>query len=412
MIGPGVSLSAAARLMARCELLARCTDTPGSITRTFLSPAMREAHGLVASWMEEAGLRVRVDPAGNLRGRRGERGAPVFLVGSHLDTVPDAGRFDGVLGVLAGIEAAELLRGTPLPFALEVVGFSDEEGVRFERPYLGSMALAGGFDPALLERLDASGTSLRQAIRDFGLDPERVGQAALRPEQVAGYAELHLEQGPVLEDLGHPVGVVEAIAGQERLVLEFRGEAGHAGTVPMGRRRDAAVGLARMILAVRDLARVTKGLRATVGSALMEPNVRNVIPGQARFTVDLRHADDKIRHRAVRELLARCEEVAREEALDWALIRHEAEASVPMDPDLVTRMEEAVAACGHPVHRMVSGAGHDAAVLAPRFPSVMLFVRHPGGISHHPDERVEEADVAAALAVLAEFLLSVGKSAR
>ncbi len=405
MVLPAAIFHAAQTVMSRCDALAQCTDTPGSLTRTFLSSAMGEAHVLVASWMTDAGLRVRVDAAGNISGRRpSPDGIPALLIGSHLDTVPNAGRYDGMLGVLAGIAVADLLRDSPLSCALEVIGFSEEEGVRFQRPYLGTMALAGCFDPGLLDRTDAAGGTMRQAIRDFGLDPGAIPQAALDPAQVLGYVELHIEQGPMLESLGIPLGVVETIIGQERLVLSLQGQAGHAGTVPMDLRRDAAVGLARVILAVQEEGRSVPGLRATVGSVQIAPNVRNVIPAEASFSIDVRHADDRIRQDAVTRILEKASIIAAGEGLMLNVVQHDAELSVPMDKGLTSRLSEALSATGYPVHRMISGAGHDAAVLAPVVPSAMLFVRNPGGISHHPDESVTVEDVAAALHSLVHFV--------
>lgn len=355
--------------------------------------------------MEGAGLGSRTDSAGNVVGRReGPPGSRTLIIGSHLDTVPNAGRYDGILGVLVGIAVAEAVRDEAFPFALEVIGFSEEEGVRFRRPYLGSLAVAGRFDPGLLSLADAAGATVRQAIEEFGLDPARIPLEARDPAGVLGFAEVHIEQGPVLETQDLPVGVVETIIGQERLVLTMSGVCGHAGTVPMQGRRDAAVGMARAILAVREVGRSVPGLRATVGSVELRPNVRNVIAGEARFSLDVRHAGNEVRRRAVEEIVSELRRVAAEEQLEFQVLARSAEDSVPMDPGLAARLAGCVEECGVRPLTLVSGAGHDAAVMGQVFPSVMLFIRNRGGISHHPDESVDPGDVAVGIDVMTRFL--------
>jgi allantoate deiminase len=324
-------------------------------------------------------------------------------VGSHLDTVSDAGAFDGVLGVVLAIALVESLQHRPLPFSIEVVGFSDEEGLRFGVPFIGSRALAGTVDDALLGCVDARGRSIGDAIRDFGLDPSCVGEARA-DEHALGYLEFHIEQGPVLESLGLPLGVVNAIVGQSRVTATFNGSANHAGTTPMLSRRDAVTGAAEWIMAVEALAHRTPGLVATVGRLRALPGATNVIAGRCEASLDVRHGADHTRAAAVEHLRRHAEEIATRRRLTVEWETHLDQPSVAMSPSLVTMLERGVVAVGVPVHRMESGAGHDAMIMAGRMPVAMLFLRSPGGLSHHPDETVAEDDVAAALAVGRVFL--------
>src|SRR3989442_2746105 len=274
----------ASRIMQRCDALARHSELPGGLTRVFLSPEGRAASDAVLAWMREAGMQAQLDAMGNAVGRyEGERAQlPCLMLGSHLDTVRDAGKYDGMLGVITAIECVDLLnsRKQRLPFAIEVIGFGDEEGVRFGTTLLGSRAIAGTLDPKILETQDAKGVSIAQAMREFGLDPNRVPQVARKKGQVLAYAELHIEQGPVLEAEGLPVGVVTAINGFSRLRVTLRGEAGHAGTVPMGLRRDALAAAAECVLAVVKVAKSDPELVGTVGRIEAKPGAINVIPGE------------------------------------------------------------------------------------------------------------------------------------
>jgi len=365
--------------------------------------------------MCEAGLtQIHVDAIGNLIGRReatGRIGAPALVLGSHLDTVPDAGRYDGILGVLLGVAAAESLRETPLPFALEVVGFSEEEGVRFGVPYLGSRAFAGTLSPSHLERRDANGRCIADAVAAFGLDPTDLPDGPYRPaDMLRGYIEVHIEQGPALEHAGAPLGVVTAIAGQSRLQLRFGGRPGHAGTTPMVRRalrRDALAGASEYVLAVEAMAEETPGAVATVGQMAVIPGVGNVIPGQTDLSLDLRHADDTTRRTLLDALLHAAYQIAERRGLEFHILSETHQDAVPMDAGLSDRLVETVAtitmaACP----TLVSGAGHDAAILAPHVPTALLFVRSPnGGLSHHPDEAVHADDVATALRALIAIIL-------
>jgi allantoate deiminase len=353
--------------------------------------------------MTAAELEVRIDAAGNLIGRRPGRtvDAPIFVVGSHVDTVPDAGMYDGALGVLLGIAAAQALGGRQFTRALDVIAFSEEEGVRFGWPYLGSLAVCGRLTPALLAGKDADGVSVADAISAFGLELVKIFDAAYRPGKVAGYFETHIEQGPVLESLDRPLGVVTAIIGQSRCWLRFVGVAGHAGTQPMVLRRDALAAAAEFIGVVETVAKQTDGLRATVGQVSVAPGGVNVVPGEVRLSLDVRHADDSVRRRCVNDLLDRAAALADRRRLVLQTERVIDAAAVPMDPGMTERLAVAV---GPGVERLVSGAGHDAVIMATICPTAMLFIRSPGGISHHPDESVRREDVRAALKVMIEFL--------
>lgn len=396
--------------MLRCDSLATCTEEPGRITRRFLSAPMRTVHERLIDWMHAAGLQTHVDHAGNLIGRRhAERGDKVLLVGSHLDTVPGGGRYDGVLGVLIGLALAEALGDTPLPFHLDVVGFSEEEGVRFSKPYLGSSAVAGCFQTDWLARTDRTGCSVRDAITEFGGDADRIGDAAYDPSQVIGYLEPHLEQGPVLERCGSPVGVVSGIVGQNRLRLEFLGEAGHAGTTPMAGRHDALVAASLLVGEVRAIASRVDDLIATVGKLDTVPNAPNVIPERVEVALDVRHPRDAEREAAVAELLATAQRIADEEGCSFRILENAGQSAVCSDQTLTEALAATIADLGHEPLRLASGAGHDAVIMASRFPISMLFLRHPGGISHHPDERVDRDDVAVGIEVLTQFVSRLAK---
>jgi allantoate deiminase len=383
----------------RCRALAAFTETPGSLTRTFLSEPMHDCHHALSRWMTHLGMRVSVDAIGNLRGLYGSGSRPRrLLIGSHLDTVLNAGAFDGVLGVCLALALLEALESQSLPFDVEVLAFSEEEGVRFKKPFLGSLAAVGRFDPALLELKDANGCTLADAIRRFGLDPARLPDAQVDPRAFA-YLEFHIEQGPVLDNAGESLGAVSAVAGQSRLELRLTGRANHAGTTPMNARCDALAGAAAWIAAVEQHARSIPDLVATVGHLEVLPNAGNVIPGLVRASLDVRHADDQTRLSAVRDLCLAARQIAAARDLALEIDERLNQRAVPMDPQLVAAFEAAIASAGATPRRMVSGAGHDAMILAEKFSSAMLFLRSPGGISHHPDESVLSEDVAQAIRV-------------
>ncbi len=362
---------------------------------------MRECHREIDGWVAPLGVTSRVDAVGNLRMvyPAAEPDAPRLqrlLIGSHLDTVPNAGAYDGVLGVVLPIALLGALNGRKLPFAIEVVGFSEEEGVRFSTPFIGSRALVGSLDEELLRRQDAQGISIRTAIEDFGLNPAEIAQAAIH-EDVLGYVEFHIEQGPVLENVDRPLGVVEAIAGQSRMEFTFVGHANHAGTTPMNLRRDALAAAGEWIGAVEQRAVNTSGLVATVGAIQAKPGATNVIAGETRLSLDVRHRHDEARNAAVDYLVQLAEDVATRRGLRVQCNVLMDQRAVPMDPFLVSQVEEAVSKAGCEPYRMVSGAGHDAMILAEKVSAAMIFLRTPGGISHDPAESVEVGDVAKAI---------------
>jgi allantoate deiminase len=392
----------------RCRALALVSEEPGRLTRPFASPAMGRANALVGGWMAEAGLDVSTDAAGNLVGHwpGTDPAAGTLLLGSHLDTVRDAGAFDGPLGVLVAVEAVARLQaaGTRLPFAVDVLGFSDEEGLRFGTAYLGSRAVAGALGPDLLALRDEDGVTVAGALRAFGCDPGLLPRASRRGERLLGYLEVHMEQGPVLEDGGRPVGVVSAISGATRLAASFRGVAGHAGTVPMAARRDALCAAAEWVLAVEGYARSVDGLLATVGQLAARPGAPNVIPGTVEATLDVRHADDAVRERAVGVLSASAAELGAARGVDVGLQTRLVTPSVPVDPALTGLLERAIAGRGLEPVSLPSGAGHDAVMLSRLTGVAMLFVRCAGGLSHHPDESVSADDIAVAVDVVCDVL--------
>ncbi len=350
-------------------------------------------------------MEVETDAIGNLRGVHSGTSSTAkrLLIGSHLDTVPNAGAFDGVLGVVIGIALVECLGAEPLPFAIEVIGFSEEEGVRFGVPFLGSRALAGTLDEDTLAMKDTEGRSVRQALRDYGLDPAGLSRAAFTGAAGA-YLEFHIEQGPVLEALDGELAVVTAIAGQSRARATFRGKASHAGTTPMSLRQDALCAAAEWVAFVEKEACGTEGFVATVGAMAVQPGVANVVPGEVSATLDVRHFSDEIRGRATARLLEAAEAIAGRRRLlsDFQMLMDR--SAVPMDESLTKMASTAIQKVGAVAHRMTSGAGHDAMILAPKLPSAMIFLRSPGGVSHHPEETVREEDVAFALRAGSQLL--------
>jgi allantoate deiminase len=402
-------------VMERCNILGSFSEEPDCLTRPFASHAMRQANEAVATWMQAAGMTVQQDAIGNLIGRYEARsaGAKTLLLGSHLDTVRDAGKYDGPLGVMIALACVERLhqRQERLPFAIEVLGFADEEGLRYHTAYLGSSAITGTFDPGALQLTDAGGIPMADAIRAFGGTPEP--QALLTPRwqrsDLLGYCEVHIEQGPVLEARGLPVAVVSAIAGQSRVTVRFTGEAGHAGTVPMSLRHDALCAAAEFVLAVETLGRSIAGLVATVGQVSVQPGASNVIPGQVTLSLDVRHQDDTVREQACRQLEARAREIGqgRDVSFNWQLLQEH--SAVPCAPQLMQLWGQAIEEQGYPLLSLPSGAGHDAAVISELTAIGMLFVRCRGGISHNPAESVLPKDVAVAIKVAERFLLLLAK---
>jgi allantoate deiminase len=393
----------AEKVIARCRHLGQFSEEPGQIKRTFLSPAMRDCMHAVQGWMEGAGMQVKIDAAGNLRGRYAGASNTSLMIGSHLDTVPNSGAFDGILGVMLGLALVESLGGDRLPFSVEVVAFSEEEGVRFHLPFIGSRALVGRVDPDFLATQDGEGISIAQALISFGLDPLKVKDCELNHE-VAGFLEFHIEQGILLESEDRSLGVVQAIVGQTRAEMTFTGRARHAGTTPMRLRNDAVAGAAEWVVAVERLALDTPGLVATVGDLRTHPGAGNVVAGQLRASLDVRHEDDAIRRQSVRTLLAQADSIAQRRGLTVASKMLMDQPAVPMDKQLCALAAEAIRDTGIEPLSMVSGAGHDAMILAERVPTTMIFLRSPGGISHHPEESVRPQDVQNALAAGRAFL--------
>ena len=396
-------------IVGRINALATISQDPGNLTRIFLTSEHRAAAELIMGWMLEAGMNAHLDAIGNVCGRyEGERPRlPCLMLGSHYDTVRDAGKWDGPLGLITAISCVGDLnrRGRRLPFAIEVAGFADEEGVRFASTLLGSRAIAGTFKESVLATRDSTGKSMREALIEFGLDPDHIGAAARIRGELLAYIELHIEQGPVLEAENLPIGVVTAIAGATRLAARLTGMAGHAGTVPMALRRDALTGAAECISKIEELCRADDaGLVGTVGYIDAAPGTTNVIPGEAHFTMDIRAPTDDHRKRAVGEIVRQIEAIAKRRTLELQVeVTHE-NRTVPCAPWLKEQVAAAVAAEGYPVFELPSGAGHDGMAMVDIADVAMLFVRCRGGISHHPDEHVDMADADAGARVLLRLI--------
>lgn len=395
-------------VMRRLDDLALFSSDQGALTRLFLTTEHRQAIDQVEAWMQEAGMATHVDDVGNLVGRSAgvDADMPTLLLGSHIDTVRNAGKYDGNLGVIVAIQAVRRLRAEriALPFAIEVIAFGDEEGVRFPVTLNGARAVAGRFDPAALDVCDASGVSLRRALTEFGCDPARIPGIRRDPAAVLGYVEVHIEQGPVLEERDLPVGIVTAISGASRFTITIDGVAGHAGTVPMNLRRDACTAAAEMILAVERVASMRRDVVATVGRIAIAPSAVNVIASRAEFSLDLRSPSDEARHAAVRDLKRAFEAIAAYRNVQSTIVAFYEEDAAVCSPAIVAALEKSVAAQGIAPLRLPSGAGHDGLAIANLCPFGMLFLRCAAGISHNPAEAVEAADVQMAVDVLVDFL--------
>jgi allantoate deiminase len=407
------STTHAAKIIARCHELARITDVPGETTRLFLSPATRDAQTLLTWWMRQAGLESRTDDVGNIRATRPSThtDAPTLVLFSHIDTVPNAGAFDGPLGVLLCLAAIEQLGATPLPFHIELIAFSEEEGIRFGFPFLSSLAVTGHLTPEMLARTDANGLSVADAISGFTnasgapLDPARIPTTCPIPPNTFAAVEVHIEQGPILEREDASLAVVETIVGQSRLELTFEGQANHAGTTPMPLRRDALAAAAQWVVEVERYATNYTQLVATVGRISSLPGAVNIVPGTVVTSLDVRHPKDESRHAAVAHLLTKAEAAGALRGVRVRAVLKSEQRAVPMDRDLTVKLHQAAERAGFDAKSLFSGAGHDAMILAAAVPTTMLFVRSPGGLSHHPDESVREQDVEAALATILNLLL-------
>ncbi|MCC6829200.1 MAG: allantoate amidohydrolase [Novosphingobium sp.] len=405
------SASGGTRAVERCRLLTRppFSADPNGLTRAYLTPAHAEACRQIAEWMAQAGMEPRIDAAGNLIGRySGASDRPALLIGSHIDSVRDAGAFDGPLGVMLGIECAAALhlQGRRLPFPIDVIAFGDEEGSRFPASMLTSRAVAGTLDPADLAIADGDGVTLAEALAGFGRDAGTFLSARYPTGSAFAYLEAHIEQGPVLEAEGLALGVVTAIAGQRRLAVTFTGTPGHAGTSAMTLRRDALAAAAEAVLAVERIARAgPDDLVATVGRLSVAPGATNVVPGRVDFTIEGRAGADMVRDRATAEILAALDTIGAARGIALAVEETQVLPASPCAPALAERLADAVrTATGAPARRLVSGAGHDAMVMAALAPTAMLFIRCTGGISHNPAEDVHAADVELALAAMLHFI--------
>ena len=411
------SIAVAERVMDRCDELGAISCNPDLLERVHLSPEHRRANDLVASWMEEAGLAAWQDSGGNQCGRLegAEPDLPALLIGSHLDSVRDAGRYDGILGVLLAVEVAARFarRDEALPFALEVVGFTDEEGTRFGNALHGSRALAGDFDPGWWDLRDRDGISVREAFIDFGLDPARIPDAARRPESLVGYLEVHIEQGPYLEDADRALAVVSSIAGARRFEFTMTGVAGHAGGTPYDRRRDALVGASDLVVEIESVGRAA-GVIATVGRLQAFPGGINVIPGRVEFSLDLRAEFDRDRDHALAEIRRRAHEIAERRGLRFESREIYRADATPCAPWLQEAFASGIRRTGDEDPMMLwSRAGHDGMAVSAVTDIAMLFLRcGKGGISHHPDETVEMRDVALALDAFEAAVLAVAERVR
>jgi beta-ureidopropionase / N-carbamoyl-L-amino-acid hydrolase len=397
-------------ILAMARELARFSETPDALTCTYFSPAHKATAKQLREWMEAAGLHAEIDPVGNVAGRlqSGAADAKTLILGSHYDTVANAGLYDGRLGILTALAVAGWLRetGRRLPFAIEVIGFAEEEGVRFAAPYLGSSAIAGCFDPGILQRRDADGVSLQAVLQKDGVDAEAIAALARKPQNLRGYIELHIEQGPVLLQRNLPVGIVTSIAGSARFAITITGVAGHAGTVPMAFRHDAAAAAAEIVLAVERRCRAAPTLVGTVGQLAVPAGAINVIPGRCEFSLDVRAEDDATRDAAIADIRAAIAEITARRGVTAAITDIGSHAATPCAPAMQAALAQAVARAGVEPFSLPSGAGHDAAMFAGTTDIGMLFVRcGNGGISHSPLESVTVGDVDLAARVLLDAVV-------
>ena len=398
-------------VMQACDRLGTISQSDKYLDRRYLSKEHKAANELVASWMQEVNMKTWQDSVGNVWGRweSDAEDAKSIVMGSHLDTVVNGGKYDGMLGVIAPIALIGLLNTMQckLPFHIDIVGFCDEEGVRFGTTLLGSRALTGKWKPEWAELEDENGVSMRQAMEEFGLDFDQVSDSKLTPENLLAFVETHIEQGPVLEQRDLPVGVVKAIAGAKRLLVSVEGMAGHAGTVPMATRLDALVGASEMILAIEKLAKIYNVL-ATVGQISNGPNAINVIPGKTEFTVDIRSDSDELRDICLENMLVRISHIASSRQLNANVsLTHEASAvmcSKVISEQLCQATVNNQISPVNEAYELLSGAGHDTMAMAEICDAGMLFVRCDKGISHHPDESIIVDDVKSVLSVLYEFV--------
>lgn len=397
-------------IMQRVEELALISESSKGLTRRFATPEHRRVNQLATQWMEQAGMKVHEDAIGNVIGRYEgvEPSASAIMLGSHLDTVVMAGKYDGMLGVLCGLACVEHLAANDirLPYAIEVIAFADEEGVRFPSTFLGSRALTGEFDTAMLALTDKDGISMHDALIAFGKEPSELKTAIREPGSLAAFIEVHIEQGPVLEQQGLGVGVVSAIAGATRMIATIIGEAGHAGTVPMSLRRDALAAAAESIVAIERLCTGRTDLVGTVGRIVADPGAGNVISGSTEFSIDIRAADDERRLKAVADVIAELKQICAKRDVQIRIEEVHKAGSVECDVSLRRCIGDAIESCGVRALELTSGAGHDTMVMANIAPAGLIFVRCAGGISHNPAESIMTSDAALGAEVMMQTVLN------
>jgi len=405
-------LQRAEKVLAQINELASVSEDADGVTRTFGTPAFLEGSKKVLLWMKEAGLKAWIDNIGNVRGRLQTDlpNAKTLVIASHIDTVVNAGKFDGPLGVLLGMDLLHHLHQTKkiLPFHIELIAFSDEEGVRFHTTYLGSKVVTGAFAKILLEKTDAAGITLQEAISKMGGDTNQLNEDAIPPNAWLGYFEIHIEQGRVLYEKKIPVGIVTSIAGQRRAEFIFKGMAGHAGTVPMDMRQDALCAAAECITAIEKFGQTAKDkIVVTVGRLDVKGAATNVIPGKVLCSLDLRSSDAGVLSSSFDSIKNLCQDICnkRNISFEWNLVQET--SPVSCDEKLSKAIEKAIVASGHEMIKLVSGAGHDGVAVSKIAPVAMMFVRCFKGISHNPLEDVEVKDIAAAIEVSDKFILEL-----
>ena len=406
------------QIVERCDAFASFSDCDKGLTRLFCSESMKKAHRQLGDWFKAIDMDCRLDAVGNLIGTKSsskvteETARPVFLIGSHLDSVIDAGRFDGALGVMLGLGVAEVLHraNIELKFDLEIVGFSEEEGIRYSFPFIGSLGMTGDLTSEELDRTDQDSISMREALREFGCDVDSIESASYRQRNMVGFMEAHIEQADLLQDDDLPVGVVSSIAGQTRAGIRFTGEAAHAGTVPHDRRQDALAAAAEMILKIEEIGQQTEGLFATVGYIDALPNLSNVISAQTDLRLDLRHASDKVRSASYEKIKSAIDSISEARNVKGEIICEQLNLATQMDRQLTEHLLSSIENAGLAKKTMVSGAGHDAMIMARVAPSCMLFLRCKDGVSHHVNEHATPEDIDVALRVMVNSLVRISDS--
>ena len=411
-------LAVVEEIVKRCDVLASVSDCDKGLTRLFCSKSMKNTHCLFDNWFKAVEMDCRLDPVGNLIGTKSSSGVtsetsrPVFMIGSHLDTVIDAGRFDGTLGVLLGLGVAEVLHraNIELNFDLEIVGFSEEEGIRYTFPFIGSLGMTGELTAEDLDRVDQDSVSMREALREFGCEIDSVDSASYRQRNLAGFMEAHIEQADLLQSDDLSVGVVTSIAGQTRADICFTGEAGHAGTVPHDRRQDALAAAAELILKIEEIGQQTEGLFATVGYIKSHPGLSNVISAQTELRLDLRHESDDVRNSSYDKIKSAIDSISAARNVKGEVVSSQYTATTQMDGQLTEHIMQSIENAGQTKKTMVSGAGHDAMIMARMAPSCMLFVRCKDGVSHNFGEYVAPEDIDVALRVMVDALVRISDS--